>query len=237
MHHVVLDRWSRGSSPLHRRDPRVKLVTTLVFLVLLGTARQPLGALAIFDAILLGCAIGAARLPWAGVLARGAVVLPFTAVFAIASWLGGDPGRAMTLAAKSYLSAVAVLLLVGTTPLPALLGGAESLGAPRFLLMVIQFVYRYLFVISEQAQHMRSAAAARGGLRRAGFGAAAGALAVLFARAYDRASNIHRAMLARGFQGRFRTLESPRAGWADAVFGIGAISACAAARVLAGGIR
>ena len=47
-------------------------------------------------------------------------------------------------------------------------------GAPRFLLMVAQFLYRYLFVISEEAQHMRKAAmAARrhgertGGQRRA----------------------------------------------------------------------
>ena len=63
---------------------------------------------------------------------------------------------------KSYLSALAVLLLVSTTPLPVLLRGFEMLGAPRFLLMVAQFLYRYLFVISEEAQHMRKAAMARG---------------------------------------------------------------------------
>ena len=63
---------------------------------------------------------------------------------------------------KSYLSALAVLLLVSTTPLPVLLRGFEMTGAPRFLLMVAQFLYRYLFVISEEAQHMRKAAMARG---------------------------------------------------------------------------
>ena len=35
---------------------------------------------------------------------------------------------------------------------------------------------------------------------------AAGALAVLFARSYARAGEIHRAMLARGFPGYFRPL-------------------------------
>ena len=78
--------------------------------------------------------------------------------------------------------------------------------------MVAQFLYRYLFVISEEAQHMRKAALARGatmrGLagNRARFRAAAGALAVLFARSYARAGEIHRAMLARGFQGHIETL-------------------------------
>src|SRR4029077_12628649 len=68
-------------------------------------------------------------------------------------------------------------------------------------------LYRYLFVISEEAQHMTRAAACRGaGLARLRFGAAAGALAVLFARSHGRAEDIHRAMIARGFTGHFRTL-------------------------------
>jgi cobalt/nickel transport system permease protein len=97
-------------------------------------------------------------------------------------------------------------------------------GAPRFLLMVAQFLYRYLFVISEEAQHMSKAAAARGATVRglagngARFRAAAGALAVLFARSYGRAEEIHRAMLSRGFPGYFRPLSAPRFRGADAVF-------------------
>jgi cobalt/nickel transport system permease protein len=161
---------------------------------------------------LLCVAAKCARIPLAGALARAGVVLPFTAVFAAVSWLAGDPARGATLLMKSYLSALAVLLLVSTTPLPVLLRGFEMTGAPRFLLMVAQFLYRYLFVISEEAQHMRKAAMARGatvgGLagNAARFKAAAGALAVLFARSYGRAEEIHRAMLARSFPGYFRPL-------------------------------
>ena len=94
-------------------------------------------------------------------LTRAAVVLPFTLVFAIITILAGDLERAGLLLGKSYLSALAVLALVSTTPLPQLLRGLEMLGVPRFLLMVAQFLYRYLFVISEEAQHMRVAAASR----------------------------------------------------------------------------
>lgn len=218
MHHVVLERWSRGDSFLHRRDARAKLVATLVFLVLLTTTRQGL----VPTAVLYGCALAAgtaaARLPVGGVLARAAAVLPFSAVFAISSWLAGDPERASALVVKSYLSALCVLLLVGSTRLPDLLRAMELLGTPRFLLVVAQFLYRYLFIISEQAQHMRAAGMARGGFRRGGFRAAAGALGVLFARSYARADNIHRAMLARGFHGHFHMLEGARFRWRDTVF-------------------
>ncbi len=219
MHHVVLEGWSQGHSLLHHRDPRAKTAALLVFLVLVATSRHNFLVVGMVDfALLLGVLL-AARLPVAGVLARSTIVLPFSLVFALISWAAGDPGRAVSLLVKSYLSALAVLMLVATTPLPQLLRGLEMLGIPRFLLMVAQFLYRYLFVISEEAQHMRVAAASRGGLRRAiGFRAAAGALAVLFARSYARAEGIHRAMMARGFRGRFRLLSMSRFGWADALF-------------------
>jgi cobalt/nickel transport system permease protein len=45
--------------------------------------------------------------------------------------------------------------------------------------------------------------------------AAAGAVAVLFARSYGRAERIHQAMLARGFQGHFELLETPSVGLRD----------------------
>ena len=71
---------------------------------------------------------------------------------------------------------------------------------------------------------MSKAAAARGASARgwrsggARFRAAAGALAVLFARSYGRARDIHQAMLARGFSGRLPTLAAPHFGGADAAF-------------------
>ena len=116
---------------------------------------------------------------------------------------------------KSYLSALAVLVLMGTTTLPELVRTLELIKVPPFLLTVVQFLYRYLFVVLDEASHMRSAAASRGGLT---FRAAAGVLAVLFARSYSRAEGIHRAMMARGFDGRFRLLAVRRFSTADAQF-------------------
>lgn len=239
MHHVVLDRWSRGTSPMHRRDPRAKIFALIVFLIALATAHRALGLLASGLFLLLCGTLLWARLPLAGAMARAALVLPFTFVFALVCWVAGDPARGLSLLLKSYLSALAVLVVVATTPLPTLLHGLEITGTPRFLLVVGQFLYRYLFVISEEAQHMRTAAAARGaavrdwvssGLR---FRAAAGALAVLFARSYARAEEIHRAMLARGFPGHFPPAEASRFRPGDFAFAMIASLAPVALRIAA----
>jgi cobalt/nickel transport system permease protein len=222
LHHVLLDRWSQGASPLHRRDARAKILTLLVFLIVLATTPADAVAVLATYAALLAAAILISGLPPGGIVLRAMAVLPFSLTFALISWLAGEPLRALALVEKSYLSTVAVLLLAGSTPLPLLLGGLEKLGAPRLMILVAQFLYRYLFVLSEQAQHMRLAAACREGRagrhRRSRFRAASGALAVLFARSYERADGIHRAMQARGFSGRFSLLHAPRFGAGDGVF-------------------
>ena len=234
-----MDRWSRGSSGLHLLDPRAKIVPLLALLAALATAHHALPQFSAAVFAMLCAALLAARVPLLPALARAALVLPFAAVFAAVCWISGDPARGLALAMKSYLSALAVLTVVATTPLPLLLRGLEWLRVPMFLLTVAQFLYRYLFVISEEAQHMRKAAAARGTPQRclasgaARFRAAAGALAVLFARSYGRAQDVHRAMLARGFTGRLHPSFDLRFGRADMAFTALASLAPLAARIAA----
>jgi cobalt/nickel transport system permease protein len=163
------------------------------------------------------------RLPAGAVLLRACSVLPFTLTFALLSAFHGDPERAYGLLAKSYLSALAVLLLVGTTTMPALLHAAHALKCPRILVLVVQFLYRYLFVLFEQAAHMRAAALCRGYRSKKRsvketMEAAAGMLSVLFARSYERAEAIHRAMVARGFNGDMPLLEQHALAWQAFVF-------------------
>jgi cobalt/nickel transport system permease protein len=213
MHHVVLEQWTRRASAVHALDPRCKLLATLAFLLALGTAGKLSPAEGVAYAAFAGAAVGLARLPAAGVTVRAAAVLPFSGFLALFRFWEGDAGQAVSLLLKSYLSAFCALVLVGTTPLPRLLDGLERLGAPRMFVLVVQFLYRYLFVISEQGQHMRQAALSRGGFRHAArrvrLRAAAGAVAILFARSYRRAEAIYRAMLARGFEGRLAQAATP----------------------------
>jgi cobalt/nickel transport system permease protein len=140
---------------------------------------------------------------------------------ALLSLLAGDSERALSLVIRSYLSAFAVLLLAGTTSLPSLLRGMERLGAPRMVILVIQFLYRYLFVISNRPAYAE-AALCRGGRGAAPLAsrlrAAAGAVSVLFGRSYQRAEGIHRAMLARLYQGHLVLASPARTTWWDLAF-------------------
>ncbi len=233
MHQLVVDRWSRGASPLHARDARSKLGASIAFLVAVSTTAPSAQLAFAAYAALLASAIFAARLPFRGVLRRAALVLPFSVSFAMMTWWSGDSLRALALAEKSFLSGLAALLLIATTPLAELARALEWLRVPRLLILVIQFLYRYLFVLSEEAQHMRLAALCRQGLRRSRrsrFQAAAGALGVLFARSWERADGVYRAMLARGFSGHFPLLSPSRFGAADAAFLILAAAAPLAIR-------
>jgi cobalt/nickel transport system permease protein len=216
VHHVTLDTWSRLDSPIHRLDARAKIAAALAVLVSLALAQPVRPELLGGYFVLITSLALAARAPLPGLLARAGLVLPFALGVAALNLFSGDPGRALALLGKSYLSACMVLLLLATTSLHALLRGLEWFGAPRFFLMVAQFLYRYLFVLSEQAQHMAQARQCRAGGRS--WPAAGGAVAVLFARSYDRAERIHRAMLARGFQGHFILLDPPAAGARELLF-------------------
>lgn len=192
--HFVFDEWSRGRSPLHRLDPRLKLLSALALLAV--TAVWP-GAWRLYA--LAAALILFARLPLAGLAWRAALVLPFTLTFALLTWWAGDPARALTLLWRSYLSALWVGLLMGATPLDDVLHAARRLGAPRLVVDVMQFTWRYLGVVAEQAWRMRTAALARGADRS--FEVSAASLAVLFSSSYARAGRIHRAMAARGAGG------------------------------------
>jgi len=230
VHHLVVDRWSRLSSPLHARHAQAKILVLLGFLAAVSTAppssQRALGAYAV---LALAAAL-MSRLPLSGLLARAALVLPFSATFALLTWWAGDPLRALAMAEKSYLSGFAALLFVATTPLTESISALDAWHCPRTLLLVIQFLYRYLFVIAEQAQRMRQAAHCRRG--KFGFRAAAGNLGVLFARSWQRADGVHQAMLARGFQGRFLIAAPAPFRAADGAFLVTGLAACLALRFL-----
>jgi len=214
MHLILLDHWNDLDSPLHRLDPRGKILATGAVVLFLVLSTGGLGLKCGGVAAMLASMIVLSRVPLGYCLARACLVLPFSGLAVAASlagrWLPGayfsgglSPEAALAAVAKSYVSALAVVLLVATTRLSELLRGLQMLRVPGTFLLIVQFLYRYLFVLSEEAQHMSCARRSRGGGNWASSGlrAAAGSIAVLFVRAYARAERIHRAMLARGFTG------------------------------------
>ncbi|MEZ5353783.1 MAG: energy-coupling factor transporter transmembrane component T [Bryobacteraceae bacterium] len=224
--HLDPDAWSRGDSWLHRRDGRAKLLALIALLAGIGTTSAPSAYAAIVGVLAL-----VSRLPLRGIAMRAALVLPFTMTFAAVSILGGDWARAQAVIARSLLSATVVVVAIGVTPFASLLRAAERMGAPRLLVQVTQFLYRYLFVLFDEAARMRWAAQSRGGFR---WDAAGGAVAVLFASSYQRAEGIHRAMLSRGFQGSFPAIDATRFGAPEIAMTAGVVALLVAMRLIWG---
>jgi cobalt/nickel transport system permease protein len=229
--HSHLDELAQRDSPVHRLEARVKLLgaLTLVLATVLLPPEQtwPFGVYLACVAVLLALA----RLPLAAVLKRAAAIGPFilTAVVLLPFTRPGDGTvsaviplgalelnlyRAGLLAAKSVLlksliSALSVMVLVSTTPFSRLLRAMERLRFPRLLLAVIAFLYRYLFLLLEELLRLTRAARSRNweaGPFRVRLRATGGIVGSLFLRTYSRGERVYTAMLARGFDGRFRPL-------------------------------
>ncbi|HUG82722.1 MAG TPA: energy-coupling factor transporter transmembrane component T [Bryobacterales bacterium] len=218
MHPLAFERWSAGETRHHQLDARVKLLAALgLLLVIAWTDRSSAAAFGGYF-LLLTSFLWAARVPLPGSLLRTLMVLPFVAGVVILNFWGGDPDRAILTMARSMFSAYTAIALLSTTPFPALMRGLERLRVPPFLIMVLHFVYRYLFLLTNQAQDMLRARRCRAPepRRRSRFwSASAGAVAILFARGYDRAERIHHAMLARGFESHFPVMHARRTPSAD----------------------
>ncbi len=219
------ERYEPGSGFLYRLDARVKLLMTLALLVgILLTPDRAFPAYPLLWAV-LGCLAVVSRIR-PGRLARlGGFALPFVLAAAtlpftvagqpVASFFGltvTDAGlvRFISVLLKSWLSVQAALLLTLTTPVPDLLWALGRLHVPAALVSIMGFMYRYLFTLSDEAQRLLRARAARsgrlpgskpGGSLRWRAQTAGGLVGSLFLRSYERSERVYQAMLARGYSG------------------------------------
>lgn len=220
---------------IHRRHAAAKILATVILLVSIATLNEhDAPACGIYLFLLLICAL-ACRLPLPSLLRASTAVLPFALCFALVSGLEGEPARAAMMVVRAWLSGFAAVLLIATTPMPNLITGLEWLRTPAFLLQVMQFLYRYLMVLAGEADAMKQAGLARAGsIWKLQFRQAAAASAVLFARSWARALAVHRAMVARGFEGHIPSSRQTVFRLPDAGFTAGAALLIAGVRAALG---
>ena len=227
MEHSFIDRYSNLSSRLHRLDARTKILAVLIFIIaVVTTPPQHLLAFTV-DAGFLLWLVALSQVPLAHVLSRAAMVLPFSALVALGlPFLGGDKTvvvLGVSLSAKglwllsgtimkSFLSVAALVLLVSTTSFPSLLAGLRHLKVSALFTDLLALSYRYLFILIDEGQRLRRAAAARGYKPRwlahaKGMGQLVGRL---FVRSYERSERIYGAMRLRGYNSSMPAVALPR---------------------------
>jgi cobalt/nickel transport system permease protein len=236
MHVHFLDPYRPRTSPIHALDGRVKFVLTVAFILtasLAPVAAWPiyvlLFAVILSVEILSGLGIGY-------VLKRAMLALPFvlaafpviftsgkTALFSfsIGAWTltahAEGLERFVSVALKSWLSVQAAIVMAASTPFPELLQAMRAVGIPRLLVGMFGMMWRYTFVLVDEALRLMRARAARSGQsgevdhktgrsviwRARVTGGMAGNL---FLRAFERSDRIYVAMLSRGYDGEVRLL-------------------------------
>ncbi len=227
---AIREPYVRGSSPLHRLDPRLKVIGTVAFIALTAALPAPAWKSLGLLALVAGAVHGAARLPFRLLWARVAPAMPFIALAALsvpfvraghtlwaAHWgpitlqVTREGLEALgTILAKGWLSIWMSVLLVASTPLPALQQALDALGMPTLLSSTIGLMLRYLFVLGEEALRLQAAREARsvGPGRNILWRARVlgGMVGSLWVRSLERAERIYAAMTARGYDGRLRAL-------------------------------
>jgi len=236
------ERFLPGQSLLHRLDARTKVAGTLLFIF--AATLTPNGQWPAFGllALVVAAATALGRLPPLLVLRRSALALPFLVVavpllftrqgddlFTVPAlfwrWTATDNGliALATVLAKSLLSVGAAVILTATTAPLDLLRALRGLGVPRIIVATLLFMYRYLFVIGEEAMRLlraRDSRSARVGRRSGGsllwrakvLGNMVGSL---FLRSYERGERVFDAMTARGFSGELRSFSQPAMAGSD----------------------
>jgi len=240
MEHSFLDKYSERDSFLHRLDPRAKIIALLGFIVLI--VLTPPAEFIIFAqyGLIILALIFISRLPLVFILKRALMVIPFALMITIFIPFLKSGRIAFTLdlhlahlrvtyegliicwnvLVKSVSSVLLLTILISTTRFSALLKGLEYLKVPRVMIILVSFMYRYLFVMIDEAEHMQRARTARwfGGYIIRQIRVVGNMVALLFIRTYERSERIYTAMLARGFDGRIRLMHKLKLNLRDAGF-------------------
>lgn len=253
MEHSYLDEYSSADSFIHRLEPRIKVIaffTLIIFIVLL-----PQGSFFVLgaNASLIAFCILLSRIPLLAFFRRSSAALPFIAAMSLFI-LFARQGRPLwaysfgplrlsisyegltgffSILLKAYLCILCALLLAFSTNFVHLLKALEKLKVPSIFIMVVSFMYRYLFILQDELEHMKQAKESRtvGGSRWFHLKALSNMLGVLFVRTYERAEEVYLAMCARGFDGTIKTIYDFKITPKDVYFLLAVISFLFLARV------
>jgi cobalt/nickel transport system permease protein len=231
-----MDTLACGDSPVHRLDPRAKLITTLVFIIaVVSFDKYTLLALIPF-LIYPAALISVGNLPLGYILKKLLAVSPFAVlvgifnplmdsgiIFHIGSiGISGGWVSFLSILLRFVLTVTAALILVSLTGFNAVCESLTRFGVPRVFVVQLLFFYRYIFVLTDEAARMARAESLRSFNSRAiRLKTFISLLGHLLLRTLDRAERIYCAMRCRGFSGQIHIIKTSQGGYREVVFVLG----------------
>ena len=252
----IIDRYAY-TNRLRAVDPAYKLALAVLTLVLcLALDSVAVGCLAILW--MAGAAVLLARIPgrvFVGVLlAEGAFLVLTTIGVALSVtvkdpaglalwawrvgpwWLSSSPERlhlAARLVARALGCASAMNFLSLTTPLVDLIDVARRAHVPSLVIDMMTVIYRFIFVLLDSLERMRTAQESRLGYAnfRCGVSSAALLATRLFIETYQRSQRLQTALTSRGYVNELRVLPAVyQNDWRLALLGTGIAASLAFAK-------
>lgn len=203
MNASFLDTYHRLDSPVHRLSAGFKIIVVLAALLLL--IWMPLQFWPFYlgwTFCLLGVA-GLSKIPPRFLVRRLMILEPLVLGVAVLAWFQPQGGLIFCrILVKSTLCLFTLLLLSNTTPFSQIIRILQKIRAPSLLVSTLALMYRYLFVLVDEAERMQRARASRTFTRQRvlqwkSLGAIVGQL---FVRSTERAERIYAAMCSRGWK-------------------------------------
>lgn len=212
-----LDTYAYLKSPIHRWEPRCKLVALLALIFAFAFVQQ----LILLPAMVIVTLVyyGVSRLPGSFLLKRLrypgfflaaiAILLPFTVGDTVIWQLGFLALRqegllALALIVTRFLCILTVgLILFGTAPFLTSIKAMRSLGLPPVLADMTLLSYRYIEQFGEDLARMQTAMRLRGfranRLSRRNLTVLASLAGSLLVRSYEQSQQVYQAMILRGY--------------------------------------
>jgi len=217
-----IDRYASLDSPIHRFDPRAKIITftTLIFsLVFVQEIAVSMVAL-IFSILVLIIS----KLPLRFVFKRVWVVMIFVLPLLIimtftvqgaeifdilgisATYEGLRYGSLVVV--RALAAVILVLTMLGSMRFDVTIKALYMLKVPSPLVQMIMFTYRYIFVIIDEFASMWRAMGAKGFSPKTNMRdllILGNLVGMLIVKSYERAERVYQAMISKGYTGNPKT--------------------------------
>ncbi len=225
-----LDTMAMGKTAIHRLDPRIKVLTAVLFVICIVSFDKYIIAAMLPFGLFLVFVMGMAGVPMSFVLKKLIIAAPFAIMIGIFNplldqqiilYLGplavsGGWVSFLSILLRFCLTVTAMLVLIATTGFNSVCMALEKIGMPKIFAVQLLMLYRYIFVLIVEGQRMYRARALRSFQKsRMEMKTFTYLIGQLLLRTIDRGQRIHQAMLCRGFDGTIRTRQSLRLSFRD----------------------
>lgn len=246
MRYPDIDRYAEMDSPIHRIEPRIKIVSfgiLIVSAVFAGTI-----PVALFFLVVAAALLFVSRLPVGFIFARMKVIcvfvipililmpitVPGTPILSLGPLAVSAEGLsfAVLVSIRSVTAILLVVTMLGTQRFDTTLRALALLRVPGIIIQMLLFTYRYIYVMIDEFLRIWSSMRAKGytfRFSRHGLTMIGNLIGMLLIKSYERAERVYQAMIAKGYTGKPVSFATFRVTVLDGLF-------CVVALALAVGI-